>query len=257
MKTKHPLLVVALLGLSLLSAPAQPGSPGGGGMGGGPQGPTFSGRMSKLLGEVTAFSAAIEMQTKDPSGASVTVPGKLAFNEGKSRMEMDLLAAAGKDAEAAAQMKEMGMDSMTIISRPDKKVNYIVNANFQAYVESPIPETESAEAMSKDKVEIKEAGKETIDGHPCIKNLVTVTDEKNAKHEFTVWNATDLKKFPMKIVTEERGQPLTMLFKNVKLAKPDEAQFAPPSGFKRYDNIMAMMMQEMMKRQGGGIPPTR
>jgi hypothetical protein len=257
MKIRNLSLVVALLGLGLLSTPAQPG---GGGMMGAPKGPSFSGRMSKLLGDVSAFSATLEMQTKDPSGANITIPGKLAFSDGKSHLEMDLLAAAGKGgAEAAAQMKEMGMNSLTIISRPDKKATYLVNTNYQAYVETPIPESESAAATSKDKVETKELGKETIDGHACIKSQVVVIDDKGAKHESTVWNATDLKKFPVKIETNEDGQPLTMLFKDVKFAKPDEAQFTPPASFKRYDSFMAMMMQEMMKRQGGAgfAPPPR
>ena len=257
MKIKTSALVVTLLGLSLLPIPAQPG---GGGMMGAPKGPSFSGRMSKLLGDVSAFSAAVEMQTKDPSGANVTIPGKLAYSDGKSRLEMDLLAAVSKGgAEATAQMKQMGMDSMTIISRPDKKTTYVVNSNYQAYAETPIPESESAEATSKDKVETKELGKETIDGHACIKNQVVVTDDKGGKHESTVWNATDLKKFPVKIETNDDGQPLTMIFKDVKLTKPDEAQFTPPASFKRYDTFMAMMMQEMMKRQGGAgfAPPPR
>ena len=43
-----------------------------------------------------------------------------------------------------------------------------------------------------------------------------------------------------------------MLFKDVKLDRPDAAQFDPPAGFKKYDNTMALMQQEMMKRMGGG-----
>jgi len=39
-------------------------------------------------------------------------------------------------------------------------------------------------------------------GRPsCVKNKVIVTDDKGDKHESTVWNATDLKNFPVKIET--------------------------------------------------------
>jgi hypothetical protein len=259
MKIKLACLVFACLSLGVYSTPAQPGVPGGGGAMGGPKGPNFSGRMSRLLGDNSAFSATLEMQTKDPSGTAITIPGKLAFHEGKSRMEMDLLAAAGKSGpETVAQMKQMGMGSMIIISRPEKKMTYLLNTTFEAYVEIPIPESDSAEAASKDKIEIKELGKDSVEGRDCTKNQVVATDDQGAKHEFTVWNASDLKKFPVKIETNEGGQPLTMLFKEVKFDKPDEALFSPPSSFKRYDSFMAMMMQEMMKRQGGGLlPPAR
>jgi hypothetical protein len=48
-----------------------------------------------------------------------------------------------------------------------------------------------------------------------------------------------------------------MLFKDVKLAKPDASLFDPPAGYKHYDNLQQMMQQEMMKRMGGGMgmPP--
>jgi hypothetical protein len=72
-----------------------------------------------------------------------------------------------------------------------------------------------------------------------------------------VWTAPDLKNFPLKIETQEAGQTVTLLFKDVKLAPPDAAQFEPPAGLKKYDSMMTMMQQEMMKRMGGarGLPP--
>jgi hypothetical protein len=256
MKTKLQLLLVAALGLSLLSVSAQPGprGPGPGGPGGPPKGPNFGGSMSKLLGDVTSFSATIEMTTKDPSGNQLTMPGKIAFSEGKSCFEMDLTQVKGSSLPpgAAEQMKAMGMDKMRIIARPDKKSSYTIYTGLKAYVESAIPDNESPEVASKYKVETSELGKETLDGHACIKNKVVVTDDQGAKHTSTVWNATDLKKFPLKIEALEDGQPVTMLFKDVKLAKPDEASFAPPTDYTRYDNQMALMMKEMMKRQGAG-----
>jgi hypothetical protein len=106
-------------------------------------------------------------------------------------------------------------------------------------------------------METTELAKETVDGHACVKNKVVVTDEKGEKHESTTWNATDLKDFPIKIETTEQGTPMTMSFKNVKLAKPQASQFEPPAGFKKYDNFMTMMQEEMSKRMGGGagMPP--
>jgi hypothetical protein len=106
-------------------------------------------------------------------------------------------------------------------------------------------------------MESTELGKESVDGHACVKNKVTVTDKAGKAHESTVWNATDLKNFPVKITTSEAGAATTMLFKAVKLEKPDPAQFEPPAGFKKYDSLMALMQQEMMSRMGGarGMPP--
>jgi len=145
-----------------------------------------------------------------------------------------------------------------MISRPDKKTSYLVYPGLKAYAEMPLKDADSAEALSKYKVETTELGKETVDGHACVKNKVVVTDDQDKKHESTVWNATDLKKFPVKIETAQDGTKVTMLFKNVKLTKPEAKQFDAPAGLKRYENMMALMQEEMMKRMGGGgLPPGR
>lgn len=100
-------------------------------------------------------------------------------------------------------------------------------------------------------------GKETVEGHDCVKNKVVVTDKEGAKHESTVWNASDLKSFPVKIVTGEAGHPATILFKNITFTKPAASLFEPPSGFTKYDSPQTMMQTEMMKKMGGGMgkPP--
>ena len=250
MKKCFRLFLFALLGFGVFAAHAQPGL-------GGPKGPQFSGSLTKLFGDNTTFSAALEMQTQDGS-AELVVPGKLAFDNGKSRFEMDITQIKGGKipAGAAEQMKAMGMDSLVAISRPDKQVNYLVYPGLTAYVETESKEAESTDAVSKYKVNATEVAKETLEGHPCVKHKIIVTDDKGKTHESLVWNATDLKQFPIKIETAEDGTKITMRFKDIKLAKPDEAIFAPPAAFKQYANMMALMQEEIMKRAGaaGGLP---
>jgi hypothetical protein len=216
-----------------------------------PRGPRFDANFAKLCGDNSAFSAVLEVQSKDSgSGESMSMPGKIAFLEGKTRFEMDMTQATGGKIppEAAAQMKAMGMGNMVIISRPDKKLAYMVYPEMQAYVENEIKDSEDPKAADQWKIETTEVGKEGVQGHPCVKNKVIVTDNKGDKHESTVWNATDLKKFPVKIETAERNAQVTMLFKEIKLTKPDVALFDAPKDFKRYDNMQSLMQEEMMKR---------
>jgi hypothetical protein len=251
-------LAVSAFCLFLIPVRAQPGMRAGMG---GPSGPRLGGDMAKIFGENSAFSANLEMQsTGGPAGDGMTMPGKLAYLEGKSRFEMDMsqMKSSRMSPQAAEQMKQMGMDKMVAIARPDKKVSYLIYSGLQAYVENPIQDPDAAKPESDYKIETTELGKDTVDGHACVKNKVVVTDKEGKAHESTVWNATDLKKFPVKVETAENGMTVTMLFKDVKLTKPDIAQFDPPSGFKKYDSMMEMMQQEMMKRMGGGagMPPS-
>ena len=82
MKKQNGLLAATLLGFTVFSAQAQFGAPGGAGQA---AGPSLSGPIAKLFGDNTAFTASMEMQTKEGKSAeTVTMPGKLSFLEAKS-----------------------------------------------------------------------------------------------------------------------------------------------------------------------------
>jgi Domain of unknown function (DUF4412) len=249
---KTPNLVILLICLSIAPIHAQLGRPGGP-----PPGPGLSGSTAKLFGDNSTFSASLEIQTSTGGGSeNMTMPGRIFFDNGKSRFEMDTaeLKGGNMSPQAAAQMKSIGMDKMVMISRPDKKAGYQVYPSMQAYVENALPERESSGTGDDFKIEVTELGKETVEGHPCIKNKTIVTDKEGTKHESLVWNATDLKKFPIKIEHTEDGTKVTMLFREVSLSKPAADLFEPPAGAAKYDSMQAMMQQVMMKKFGGAAP---
>jgi len=250
MKTHAFIIVSFTLGITVGNAQF-------GRMAGPAPGPGLSGSTAKLFGDNSTFSANLEMQTAGEGGSdAMSMPGKMFFDTGKSRFEMNMseMKSAKMPPQTAAQMKAMGMDRMIMIGRPDKKLGYQVFPAMQAYVENPLPEQESASAPSDFKIEVTELGKETVDNHPCIKNKAVVTGKDGTKHESTVWNATDLKKFPIKIEQMESGTKITMLFHDVSLSKPAAELFEPPSDATKYDSMQSMMQQVMMKRFGGGAP---
>ena len=251
MKILNTLLLTSALTFALALSNAQPGPRGG--MGDPPPCPKFGAAMAKLFGENNAFSANLEFQMTEKSGGTTTMPGKLAYAEGKSRFEVDMtkVKSAQMPPGAGEQLKEMGMDKMLAISRPDKKISYMVYPSMNAHVETPLKDADSDKTESDSKVEVTELGREKIDGHDCLKNKVVVTDKDGTTHESTVWNASDLKKFPVKIESIEDGNNVVKLFKDVKLANPDSALVDPPTGSTKYDNMMTLMQTEMMKRLGG------
>jgi outer membrane lipoprotein-sorting protein len=242
MKKPLPILTAIIVALTLVTARAQPRPP---------TGPNFDGAMDKLFGFNSGFSATMEMHSTDPTGKQMTMSAKMAHADGKSRIEMDMWGTQGANMppQVAARMKQMGMSKTTVINRSEKNVSYVIYPDMQAYTEMP---AQSKYAPASDyKVEVTKLGEESIDGHACVKNKCVVTDPDGATHEYTVWNASDLKQFPLKIETKsENGQAMVMLFKDVKLEKPDDAQFEPPSDFKKYDSMMSLMMS----RARGGAP---
>jgi len=223
---------------------------------GAPRGPRFGGSMSKLFEDNNSFSADIEVTTTDENKKSAIIPGKIAKLDSMSRMEMDLSTMKGDavPAEAIPQLKTMGLDKMIILSRPDKKLNYMVYPGLSAHVEMPIEDSDETKTASDYTIEQTEVGKETIGSHPCVKNK-TVISEKNApdkKYEYLVWNAPDLKKFPLKIQREDGGALVVMAFNNVKFDKPDAAQFEAPKNSTKHDSMMSIMQEVMMKKMSEG-----
>jgi hypothetical protein len=250
MKKTIAVVFSVVIGLGWLPGQAQPGVAAGG--------PQLGGPLSKLFGANQTFSASLEMQVTDPSGKPITMPGKLSYDTGKIRFEVNIADMKGGNMppEAAAQMKAMGMDQNVTISRPDKNLDYLVLPGMQSYIEMPTPKGNRAPTNSDFKVETTEIGKEPVDGHPCVKNKYVVTDNEGVKHTSTVWNASDLNKFPVKIQTTENGDEVVMLFKNVSLAKPAATTFEVPAGYTKYDSMQSLRQQQIMKAMGGagGLP---
>lgn len=214
--------------------------------GGGPAG--VDATLVKLMGKVAAFSAKAEARVLDKDqNELITTPMTFAKLDDKVRVEVDLAQVRGKSVIAAdaARMKELGMDRVVSITRPDKKEMYLIYPGLQSYVSVPLSK-EEAEAAAKPQFEATVLGKETIDGHPCVRNKVVVPDQGGQKREVLVWNATDLKEFPIQIQTTENGATVVMRYSDVKLAKPDAKQFDPPAGFKKFDDL-----QQMMQAGGG------
>lgn len=244
-------LLAGCLALSLNAVAQSPR----GGMAPGSAGPRFHGAVAKLFEAHKGFSCELEMQTVEPSSKSqISVPGNFEFLDNKTRFELDLtkVRGAGLQPQMAAQIKAMGMGEMTAITRPDQKASFLVYPGLEAYTQMPLPDEDAASASANYKVSTTASGSEKIDGHPCTKNLAVITDDKGVKHEITVWNATDLKNFPLKLEHKEDGQPVTLIFRGVKLTAPDIKRFEPTPGYTKYDNVQALMQGAVMKKLGGG-----
>jgi hypothetical protein len=257
MKRSIPLLTLAISSLALFTAHAQFGGGAHGSSGGNPN---LTGAMLKLFGDNQVFTANLEFQISDTAAATdaMTLPGRIKFDGGKCRFDMNMSDMKGGAIPpgAAAQFKAMGMDAVTAITRPDFKSAYLIYPGMQSYVVNPAPDNASTN-LDDYKMDATKIGEETLDGHACVENKVTVTEKDGTQHLSTVWNATDMKNFPIKIETNEENHKMIMLFTAVSFAKPDAALFDAPAGFTKYDSMQSLMQAVITKRMGsqGGMPP--
>src|SRR2546427_5833581 len=224
---------------------------------GGP--PGWNAAMTKLFGDIKAFSAKAEMRALDKSGQpAIQMPMNFALLDNKVRMDIDMTLLKGPKAppDQVALLKQMAMDRVACIVALDKKAMQVIFPSLAAYVETPLPEDEAA-ALNKDlKLHKTPLGKETIDGHPCVKNRGGMTDTKGQKAEAVVWNATDLKEFPVQMQMNDKETTVVMRYKEVHLSKPDAKQFDAPAGFTKHTDMQQLMMaiaqkQNQKSSQGG------
>ena len=223
----------------------------------GPKTPSFDNSYLKLFRDAKAFSAQSEVRVQDSTDKeTMTMPMSFALLDGKTRSELQLtdMKSANMPPGSANQMKQFGMDRMVNVARPDKQVSYIIYPSLKAYAEMPISKDAAAKPAAEPKIEKTELGKETVDGHPCVKSKVIITDEDGTVHEAEIWAASDLKDFPIQMKMKDKGSTITMHYRNVQFTKPDAKLFEPPAGFTKYNSV-----QELMQSAIGGLrpPPAR
>ena len=188
----------------------------------------------KLFGAAEAFTAKVDTRVLDPyQKETVRLLMDFAACEGKVRIEINVAQMQSKDLPPStiSYLKQAGMDRVISLFRPDKKLTYVLYPGTQSYLSLPLSKAE-AEALEKGLKLTKSAlGKETLDGHACVKNKVVVKNDQGPVLQAVTWNATDLKDFPLQIEMKEKQNTVRMHFTQLRFTKPDPQQFNLPAGY--------------------------
>lgn len=188
----------------------------------------------RLFGSGAAFTAQADTRVLDSSQKEwVRMPMVLTALDNKVRLEVNMaqVKSTALPENAIANLKQMGMDRVISIIRPDKKATLVLYPGAQGYVNMPLAAAEVAAWEKGLKLEKTLLGKETLDGHACVKNRVIVKNNQGPVLEANVWNAADLKDFPLQVEMKEKGNTVRMRFSQVRLAKPDARLFEVPAGY--------------------------
>jgi hypothetical protein len=77
-------------------------------------------------------------------------------------------------------------------------------------------------------VERTPAGTDTVDGHACKVENVTITGKNGTVTKMKVWEAEDLQEFPVKVQVETGRGPTTVIYKDISFDAPAASLFTPP-----------------------------
>jgi hypothetical protein len=93
-------------------------------------------------------------------------------------------------------------------------------------------------------VERSSAGTDTVDGHACKVENLTVTPHNGPRAgqstQMKVWEAQDLHGFPIKVETQTSRGPMTIEYKDVSLAEPDPSLLTHPENCRQMPAIPGM-----------------
>ena len=192
--------------------------------------------MIRLFGENAAFTAQAEVRVLNSNRVVwLQMPGVFAAADTKLRVDVDMNLIRSS-AITPAMIKQLGLDRITSVIRPDKKATYLIYPGKKTFVSLPLSAADAQ--IAGQKLEKKPLGNETIDGHACVKNVSTVKTAKGAVLlQATTWNAADLKDFPVQIEIKEGGNISVLHFQNINLTKPNTVLFDVPAGFRDETNL--------------------
>jgi len=204
--------------------------------------------IEKLIGSNATFSATAQIRGKGRDSSSnfkMTVQYKLL--QGMLRTEMN----PSKDTDEKhltsdqLRLRELGLDHMIYVVLPSLKQKYLIFPTVKSYC--VVPMTYFERNHSLDNFRIEKLGEEQLDGHPCVHSKVTAMNEFVEDVAADVWQATDLKNFPVKLEFKLKDAIFIMSFTDVKLTDPDFELFQPPQEFQRFPDLGALK-QDALKR---------
>jgi len=209
----------------------------------GPGSPGVTASLIQLFGTNTAFTAQVEVQILGPAQKErVGLPMLFARLDDKIRVEVDMARMRNREQpDAFARLEPLGLDRVISLIRPEQRTTWVVFPKLQAVVKLAMPHGEADAFLKKAKLERTRLASEKMEGHPCVKQRVVITDHQNQKHEATVWRATDLRDFPICVATREGSETVFMRFRQVQFTSADAKAFEPPAGYTEYADMQALI----------------
>ena len=208
------------------------------------QAPGIGSELLRVFAEFKSFSAQGELRMRDGGGSeTLFLPVHVGHDAGRLRLDFDLTLVTGGLLPdfARESMTQVGLNRAATVLDPEKQLIVMLFPLVRAYTEMPMPKEEVAVALRKFTSARKELGREVIDGHECVKTLVTFTDDAGQTSEATCWLAADFQGLPAQIETRDKAGTTQLRFKTIRRATSGGRRFSVPDGYKKYSNSTALV----------------
>ncbi|MGC8888157.1 MAG: hypothetical protein ACP5MG_13475 [Verrucomicrobiia bacterium] len=204
----------------------------------------------KILKDVKEFTSPATINIKK-EGDTLSGSIDFAYSNGKIRISLDMTQFKGDamSPEAVNMLKQLGMDKIVSISGVSSNIGYVVYPSLKSYIAlTSKADDNDSESLKIDKTDL---GEETVEKQKCKKTKIIATDKSGKKQEAFVWNATNLKNFPIQIKIADQENEVTLVFKNPKLESPSANLFKVPEDYKKYNSMQELMKSAMEQAMQG------
>lgn len=215
----------------------------------GPGSTGVSASLIRLFGTNNAFTARAEVQVlAGDNKERIGMPMNFTLLGNRIRVEVDMNRMRNREQpNALAQVKPLGLDTVVSIIRPEQHTTLIAFPKLHAFVKLPMPPGEAQAFLTRAKIARATLGNTKMDGHPCVKQRVIITDDAGKKSEATVWFATDLRDFPVCVATKEKEGTVVVRFRQIQFTRAAADQFEPPAGHSECADLQALMAGPCVK----------
>jgi hypothetical protein len=143
-------------------------------------------------------------------------------------------------------------DEVVVKKRPGAGMIFIWDANLRRgwavseALQGYAPVTGTLE-VTNIQTEPGAAISETVNGHACHRSAVTVSRADGSAAVYKVWQADDLRHFPVRLQSASGGRPITVNLSELIFDSPSEQLFNPPDGFVKYNTPVALMNELIIR----------
>lgn len=184
-----------------------------------------------ILGFSIAVQAQNPFETQKQFSATVVMSGMPAGGP-MSQGEMKIYRSGDKMRTTMGAMGYMVMDLT-------QHTGYMVMNSMCMQMNTARQQNPFAQA-SDATIERSPAGTDTVDGHTCKVENLTVTGKSGKPAKMKVWEADDLHGFPVKIEMQSEKGPITVLYKDISFDTPAASLFTHPDNCQQMGNMPGM-----------------
>ena len=229
------------------------------------QAPFLAAAMSELFSDSRPFSAVAVVQLPGDQ-PNQGIPLGFATLDGKMRwyLNLDQARTSRLDADITEWLREAKLSQIVLILRPQTNA-LVVLPGLKQWFEFAPPKPEGIEEKAREKagfLQKTEVGRETVEGHPCVKFRLDLPKERGPGEVAYVWQATDLKNLPIQFRATINGETYGLLFRQIKDAPPEARYFEAPADYAKISGPAVLLQNALLGRftdetfLGGGLLPS-